>query len=95
MRRSLSLRLTALEVRSGESVTVQVEAVNVAAAVIEIHAPDTVLISGPHQVAVGSGSYSKTVSWLVEHAQPATVTSVEIRATAGDLVQLALCKIIG
>jgi hypothetical protein len=90
----LSLQLTAPEAHSGESVTVQVEAVDVGDTVVEIHAPDTVLISGPHQVPVGSGSYSRTVSWLVEHAQPATVTWVEIHATAGDLVQLALCKII-
>lgn len=92
--RRLHLTVSPL-VREGEEIVAQVNATNVIDLTIEISAPDTVLISTPHQIVLGSGSYQHTAVWLVKHVQDGATAMVEVTASAGDLVQKGLCRILG
>jgi hypothetical protein len=67
---------------------------NVPQTVVELSAPDTVMISHPHRQVVGTGTFEKTMTWTVEHVQKGTSSMVEITASADGLVQIGLCKII-
>jgi hypothetical protein len=81
--------------RRGDKITATIQGSNVLETVVEISAPDTVVISQPHRLVAGIGTFSNRIDWSVEHVQPATVTLVEVTASAGPLVQTGLCRIMG
>ena len=88
------LRLTVSPfAKQGERVIVCVEGSNIPEAVVELHAPDTVLISHPHRQIVGTGTFKNKITWTVEHVQAQMPTAVEINVSAGSLFQTGLCRI--
>jgi hypothetical protein len=93
--RSLRLELITPFVRQGEVIEVKITAKNAAAVVVEVFPPDTIVVSSPHKVAVGKGTFSKTVKWTVEHGQPKTAgLMVEISVFAdGQEIQKAMCRV--
>ena len=91
--RSLSLVVSPI-VRAGQMITAQIRVVNVAEVVVEIGAPDTVVISEPRSQLLAGGTYSRTLEWRVEHAQHGSIVMVEVSVTAGTLFQTALCRVV-
>ena len=91
------LRLTVLppRVRQGNSIQASIDAVNVAETIVKLEAPDIVVISQPHVVSVGSGTFEQTISWTVQHVQTGTRGTVEITVSDGHLTQKGLCQIDG
>jgi hypothetical protein len=89
------LRLTVSPfAKCGDKITAIVDALNVPETVVELSAPDTVVISQPHRAVVGTGTFEKTLTWTVQHVQKGSFGMVEITASADGLVQTGLCKII-
>ena len=80
--------------KCGDNITAVIDALNVPETVVELSAPDIVVISQPHREVVGTGTFRKTVNWTVEHVQKGTSCMVEITASADGFVQTGLCKII-
>lgn len=90
------LRLTATPFAQKEgTITATVEGSNVSETVVELRAPDTVLISQPHCQIIEAGTFTREITWTVQHVQAGTQTLVEISASAGSLFQTALCRITG
>ncbi len=88
------LRLTVSpSAKEGERITACVEGSNIPDTVVELHAPDTVLISQPHRQIVGTGTFKNEITWAVEHVQAEMPTTVEINVSAGSLFQTGLCQI--
>jgi hypothetical protein len=79
--------------KEGERITALVEGLNIPETVVELHTPDTVLISYPHRQIAGSGTFKNKITWTVEHAQAETATAVEINVSAGSLFQTGLCRV--
>jgi hypothetical protein len=80
--------------KCGDKITAFIDAVNVPETVVELFAPDTVVISQPHREVVGTGTFKITITWTVQHVQKRTPGMVEITASADGSVQTGLCKII-
>ena len=78
----------------GGTIIADVEASNVPETVVELSAPDTVVVSPPHRQVVGAGTFKRQITWRVEHVQRGARGTVEITATAGPLVQIGLCRIV-
>ena len=78
---------------AGGRIVAFVEATNCEQTLLELNAPDTLVISQPHSQLVGNGSFKKKVVWSVEHVRPNTLTMVEVTATSGSLVQKGLCRV--
>lgn len=88
------LRLTVSPYASkGEQITAVVEGLNVPETIVEVHAPDTVIIQGLHRENVGAGSFKRKLAWNVAHVQEDKTSTVEIRASAGSLLRIGLCRI--
>ena len=77
----------------GDQITATVEAANVSETVVELSAPDTVVISQPHRQVVGIGTFTRRIEWSVEHVQPGTQALVEITASAGTITQVGLSRV--
>lgn len=83
-------------VRVGRMITAEIRVANVREVVVEIGAPDTVVISEPRRQALAGGTYARTLEWRVEHAQPGgSGAMVEVNVSAGKLFQAALCRVVG
>jgi len=82
-------------VKCGENIIAHIEASNVAETIVELNAPDTVLISQSHRAVLGKGTFKKELVWSVEHVQKGFSGMVEINASAGSLFQTGLCRITG
>ena len=80
---------------AGEEIVANIKATDVSETIVELSAPDTVVISQPHRQVVDAGTFAKKISWLVEHVQPNTTALVEITVSAGSLTQKGLCRING
>jgi hypothetical protein len=70
-----------------------IEASDVQHAVVELHAPDTVVISGLHRQHLGTGTFKRQVAWRVEHIKAGEKPIVEITVLAGTLSQTGLCSV--
>lgn len=60
--------------KRGEEIIAWVEASNVPATVVELHAPDTAVVSQPHRRAVGTGTFRQRLSWKIEYVQEGRVS---------------------
>jgi hypothetical protein len=80
--------------KCGDNITAVIDAVNVPETVVELSAPDTVVISQPHREVVGTDTFKITKTWTVQHVQKDTSGVVQITASADGFVQTGLCKII-
>jgi len=80
-------------VQAGGQIQVIVRAKNAPETRLRMHAPDTVVIEGPREYAVGHGDFEKTLFWRVTHVQPGTRPFVEFEVSAGSLHQTGLCKV--
>jgi hypothetical protein len=93
-RKPSALKLTLTPVaNTGKKIIANIEAFNVSETTVELSAPDTVVISQPHREVVGVGTFSRRISWSVEHVQPETTGLVEVTVFAGALIQTGLCRI--
>ena len=90
--RSLRLTVTPLA-RRGDSIVAIIEATNVSETLLQLSAPDTVVVSPPSHQAIGSGSFKVRREWTIEHVQPGRIAIIEITATAGGMTQTALCRV--
>jgi len=94
MARSLKLRVSP-EATVGGKIRAWIEAVDLDPVLISIEAPDTLVISGQRRVQLLGGTFVETLEWQVEHAQNETNSIVQIRADAGELTQIGLCRVRG
>jgi hypothetical protein len=78
----------------GGNIEVTVEGSNVPETVVKFGVPDTVVIYQPHIEVIGTGTFQRTISRTVMHVQEGSFSYVEITASAGELRQCALCKIV-
>ena len=92
--RDLRLKVWPPLIKAGEKITATIEGWNLTETVVRLDAPDTVVISPPHLHIVGTGTFKQTIEWTVEHVQEGAVGTVEITTTAGNIVQLGLCKVV-
>ncbi len=92
--RPAKLLLTvSLFARRGEKIVATISGTNVSDTIVELNAPDTVVISKPHRQFAGSGTFERTIEWTIEHVPTSSV--VEIIVCADAIVQRGLCKIVG
>jgi hypothetical protein len=80
--------------RLGDRIEVTIRGLNVAETVVKLDVPDTVVISQPHIEVIGSGTFQRTIGRTVMHVQEGSSSYVEITASAGQLRQWGLCKIL-
>jgi hypothetical protein len=92
---SLKLLVMPLHVRKGETISACIDAANVAETIATLHALDTVVISQPHTVRIGAGTFRETVTWVVDHVQQGTTSDVEITVSDGRLTQKGQCRVAG
>jgi hypothetical protein len=89
------LRLTVSPIaKLGGNIEVTVQGSNVPETVVKLGVPDTVVISQPHIEVIGTGTFQRTISRTVTHVQEGSSSYVEITASAGELRQCGLCKIV-
>jgi hypothetical protein len=89
-----SLRVTVTPfARTGENIIAVVEATNVEQTIAELHAPDTIVVSQPHEHALGAGTFTRKVCWRVEYVGSNDPVTVEVRVSSEGLPRLALCKV--
>jgi hypothetical protein len=91
----LKVTVLPLRVRQGDRIQVTVDAVNVGETTVKLEAPDTVIVSQPHTVSIGSGIFQQEVSWIVLHVQAGTRGAIDISVSDGRLTQGGLCQIDG
>lgn len=83
------------QARRGESIEALIDATNVPETVVKLEPSDRVVISQPHTVVLGTGTFQEPVRWTVEYVQQGTTSWVEVTASAGHLSQKGSCKVIG
>jgi hypothetical protein len=88
----LRLRVVSQYVKRGENIEAFIDATNVAETVVTLDAPDTAVISQPHTVIAGSGTFQRTIPWTVEHVQKETL--VDITVSDGQITQIGQCKVV-
>jgi hypothetical protein len=88
--------LVSPQARRGETITAAIDATNVPETVVKLEPSDRMVISQPHTVVAGAGTFQQTVRWTVEHVQEGTTSWVEITVFVGSVVfQKGLCKVVG
>ena len=81
--------------KRGEGIEASIDAINVSETVVTLNAPDTVVISQPHTVVAGKGTFRRTILWTVEHPQEGTSSWVEVTVSASHVTQMGQCRVIG
>ena len=72
-----------------------VDATNLSETILTLEVPDTVVVSQPHTVHAGSGTFQQTVHWTVDHVREGKRTPVEITVSDGHTTQKALVEVVG
>ena len=86
--------LVSPQAKPGRNIDALIDATNAAETVVTLEAPDTVVISRPHILFAGKGTFQQIIHWTVEHAQKGT-SCVEITVSAGCVTQKGSCIVVG
>jgi len=77
--------------KRGEDIVASVEATDVSEARIDLHAPDTRVISQPSHDVIGLGTFKRKLVWTV--VRKGATAIVEITVSDGSLTQAGLCRV--
>ena len=77
----------------GEEITVDISAVGVSSATIELSYPDNIRLSGEDELDIPLGHDSQRMAWTVLSLSEGTSGMVRVLVTSGALVQAGVVKI--